>query len=91
MSRNSERKRDKIERTESQYESPADVANDETRSSEEMSKALNTWEQDARQLMTASNEGMAGSDEGLAPDDDARLWEFEGSLRLSRIRSQEHQ
>jgi hypothetical protein len=32
---------------------------------------LNTWEQDARQMMTASNEGMEGDEEGL----DERLGE----------------
>jgi hypothetical protein len=38
-------------------------------SQDEIRKALNTWEQDARQLMTASNEGMPGPEEGLDPDD----------------------
>ena len=37
--------------------------------------ALNTWEQDERQLLTASNEGMSGSDEGLRVDNDNRLGE----------------
>jgi hypothetical protein len=38
-------------------------------------KALNTWEQDERQLLTASNEGMPGSDEGLQSDAGNRLGE----------------
>ena len=37
--------------------------------------ALNTWEKDERQLLTASNEGMSGSDEGLRVDEDNRLGE----------------
>jgi hypothetical protein len=32
-------------------------------------KRRRRWEQDARQLMTASNEGMPGREEGLDPDD----------------------
>jgi len=39
------------------------------------SDALNTWEQDERQLLTASNEGMPGSDEGLQSDSGNRLGE----------------
>jgi len=38
-------------------------------------QALNTWEQDARQMLTASNEGMAGSDEGRKRDNHHRLGE----------------
>jgi hypothetical protein len=38
-------------------------------------QALSTWEQDARQMMTASNEGMAGNEEGLDQDDSHRLGE----------------
>jgi hypothetical protein len=36
---------------------------------DEKQKALNTWEQDARQLLTASSEGMTGGEEGTQPDD----------------------
>ena len=38
-------------------------------------RRLGTWEQDERQLLTASNEGMSGSDEGLQPDAGNRLGE----------------
>lgn len=31
------------------------------------------WEQDERQLLTASNEGMSGGNEGLHSNDDNRL------------------
>jgi hypothetical protein len=51
------------------FENPSDVVKDKDLSREEKKKALDTWEQDARQLLTASNEGMTGSDEGLTRDD----------------------
>ena len=51
----------------------ADIAADNKLSPDDKSKALNNWEQEARQLPTASNEGMAGSADGLEPDDPA--WE----------------
>ena len=38
-------------------------------------RALDTWEQDARQMLTASNEGMAGDQEGLDQRDSDRLGE----------------
>jgi hypothetical protein len=42
------------------FEKPSDVVRDASLSHEEKRGALNTWEQDAHQLMTASNEGMPG-------------------------------
>jgi hypothetical protein len=51
------------------FEKPSDVVGDSTLSHDEKKQALNTWEQDAVQLMTASNEGMPGREEGLDPDD----------------------
>ena len=39
----------------------------------EKKKALNTWEQDERQLLTASDEGMPGSDEGQRKKEGNRL------------------
>jgi hypothetical protein len=62
-------KHDKIDHPATHYQKPGDIPGDEALSDEEKAKALNTWEQDARQLMTASNEGMAGSDEGAQQDD----------------------
>jgi hypothetical protein len=44
---------------------------------EEKKKALNSWEQDARQQLTASSEGMAGSNEGVDPSDHPRLGEIQ--------------
>jgi len=52
---------------------PSDVVNDRKLSTDEIRKALDTWEQDTRQMMTASNEGMAGPDEGLDPEDHHQL------------------
>jgi hypothetical protein len=43
---------------------------------EEKKKALDTWEQDARQLVTASNEGMEG--EAAGPDRDVNRWPSDG-------------
>jgi hypothetical protein len=51
------------------FQKPSDVVNDTKLSDEEKKKALNTWEQNARQLMTASNEGMPGRKEGVDLDD----------------------
>ena len=59
----------KVDKPASKFETPSDVVKDKALSHEEKKKALNTWEQDARQMMTASNEGMTGCDEGLAKDD----------------------
>jgi hypothetical protein len=50
------------------FEKPSDVVKDRKLSQDEIRKALNTWEQDARQLMTASNEGMPGPEEGVATE-----------------------
>ncbi len=75
MSDNSRKPHDKLDHPETHYRKPADIAADKKLSPKEKSKALDTWEQDARQLLTASNEGMAGSAEGLEPRDHHRLGE----------------
>ena len=75
MSGNSEKRRDQVDNPETHYKKPADIAADKNLSPDEKSKALDTWEQDARQLLTASNEGMAGSAEGLDSSDHNRLGE----------------
>ena len=75
MPQESEDLRDNVDNPEAHYDKPADIPADKKLSSGEKSKALNTWEQDARQLLTASNEGMAGSAEGLKPGDNHRLGE----------------
>jgi hypothetical protein len=65
----------KVENPAVHFDKPQDVVQDKTLSTEEKKKALNNWEQDARQLLTASNEGMPGSKEGAQPDDHHRLGE----------------
>jgi hypothetical protein len=65
----------KVENPATTYDKPHDIVKDKELSHHEKKKALNTWEQDARQLMTASNEGMPGSEEGLESEDDHRLSE----------------
>jgi hypothetical protein len=55
------------------FEKPSDVVSDRSLTKGEKKEALDTWEQDARQLMTASNEGMPGREEGLDPDDHHRM------------------
>jgi hypothetical protein len=67
--------KDKVENPETHFDKPKEIVQDNALSLEEKKKALNTWEQNERQLMTASNEGMPGSDEGLHADDDNRLGE----------------
>jgi hypothetical protein len=68
-------KPDKVESRASRFESPRDICADAKLSRDEKKRALDTWEQDARQLLTASNEGMAGPEEGVNPDDHHRLGE----------------
>jgi len=55
------------------FDQPSDVVHNSSLTHQEKKDALNTWEQDARQLMTASNEGMTGREEGLEPDDHHRM------------------
>ena len=59
----------KVENPATHFNKPKDVIHDKTLSPGEKKKALNTWEQDSRQLLTASNEGMPGSEEALQLDD----------------------
>ena len=60
----SDQPKNKIVNPEAHFHKPKDVVQDGALSHQEKKKALNTWEQDERQLLTASNEGMPGSDEG---------------------------
>ena len=68
-------KNEKVESPATTYDKPHDIVKDKELSHHEKKEALNTWEQDARQLMTASNEGMNGPEEGLAARDHHRLGE----------------
>ena len=65
MAQASKSQRDKIEHPQAHYETPDDLIKDQNLSPGEKKKALNVWEQDARQWLTASNEGMSGSEEGV--------------------------
>jgi hypothetical protein len=65
----------KVENPTTHFDKPNDVVHDVTLSLDEKKKALNTWEQDARQLLTASSEGMTGGEEGAQPDGQNRLGE----------------
>jgi hypothetical protein len=59
----SEQLKNKIVNPTAHFDKPKDVVQDDALSHQEKKKAINTWEQDERQLLTASNEGMPGSDE----------------------------
>jgi hypothetical protein len=61
-------KAEKLLRPATQFNEPAEILDDAELSENEKKAALDTWEQDARQLMTASNEGMAGKREGADAD-----------------------
>ena len=65
--------KDKVVNPNAQFKKPKEVVQDKALSHEEKKKALDTWEQDERQLLTASNEGMQASDEGLQSSEDNRL------------------
>ena len=67
MPRAAQTKLDKIEHPQSHYATPDELIEDRALSFEEKLDALKIWEQDARQMLTASNEGMPGSDEGIEP------------------------
>jgi hypothetical protein len=69
----SEQLKNKIINPEEHFDKPKDVVRDAALSHQEKKKALNTWEQDERQLLTASNEGMPGSDEGQRKKEANRL------------------
>jgi hypothetical protein len=68
-------KLNKVENPKSSFDHPNDVVKDRELSPGEKQDALDTWEQDERQLLTASDEGMPGSEEGLEPKDSHRLGE----------------
>jgi len=55
------------------FRCPDDVVEYRHLTPAEKKKALDIWEQDARQLITASNEGMAAPKEGLHRDHAPKL------------------
>jgi hypothetical protein len=71
---------DKIEHPANHYDTPDDLVRDKALSHEDKKAALSTWEQDARQLLTASNEGMPANGEGIARADHNQLGQVERAL-----------
>ena len=66
---------ERIRNPRSHYDNPAAIMADKELSQGEKTQALDTWEQDARQLLTASGEGMPGPEEGENRHDAHRLGE----------------
>ena len=66
MSRALDEKAQKIHNPQAEFDKPSDVVRDSELSRTEKKKALDNLEQDARQLMTASNEGMAPENDRVA-------------------------
>lgn len=77
MPRSASSKIDKIEHPQAHYATPDQLIEDRALSLEEKRDALRIWEQDARQMLTASNEGMPGSDEGIDPSNHHMLGQVE--------------
>ena len=77
MARASKSQMDKIEHPQTHYKTPDDLIKDQSLSPKEKKKALNVWEQDARQWLTASNEGMSGSKEGVNQSNQHQLGQVE--------------
>jgi hypothetical protein len=70
-------KTDKIEHPQSHYGTPDELIEDRALSLDDKIKALKIWEQDARQMLTASGEGMPGSEEGIDPRNHNMLGQVE--------------
>jgi hypothetical protein len=70
-------KHKKVTNPATHFTRPQDILSDHDLSREEKKSALEIWEQDSRQLMTASNEGMPGKTEGLRKEDHSRLGEVQ--------------
>jgi hypothetical protein len=84
MPRATPSKIDKIEHPQSHYATPDQLIDDRDLSVEEKINALKVWEQDARQMLTASGEGMPGSDEGIDPSNHHML----GQVKRAKDRLQ---
>jgi hypothetical protein len=77
MAKHSGSNKEKVTSPATHFNRPEDVLTDHELSPTEKISALATWEQDSRQLMTASNEGMPGKSEGLRKDDHHQLGQVE--------------
>ena len=60
------RRRRRFHNPQTEFDKPSDVVKDSELSLTEKKKALENMEQDAHQLMTASNEGMAPENDHVA-------------------------
>jgi hypothetical protein len=80
-------KAERIEHPQSHYATPDELTEDSALSLDDKMKALKIWEQDARQMLTASGEGMPGSEEGLNPSDHSML----GQVKRARDKLQHSQ
>lgn len=63
----------KIENPETTFAKPFNVVKDSDLSCQQKTKALDTLEQDARELLLASSEGMTAPEEGNSPNDPNEL------------------
>src|SRR6266581_2424698 len=79
-------KMEKIQHPQTHYETPDALTKDPELSPEEKKRALDVWEQDARQMLTASNEGMPGSEEGVSNSDHSQLGQVERAKNKLRDR-----
>lgn len=70
---NSKDKIEKVEKPQKHFETPKQVVEDKALSPNEKRQALNNWEQDERQLLTASNEGMPDPAEGVQKENENHL------------------
>ena len=77
-----QRLKNKIEHQESHYRTPDNLINDQDISFEQKITALDIWEQEARQMLTASGEGMPGNEEGIDPRNHHMLGQVERAKRL---------
>lgn len=77
MAHASRSKIDKIQHPQTYYDSPDELIEDQNLSAEEKKMALEVWEQDARQMLMASNEGMPGREEGVSRGDHHQLGQVE--------------
>jgi hypothetical protein len=68
-------KADKIEHPQSHCATPDELIED--RAFPRRQNKGKIWEQDARQMLTASGEGMPGSEEGINPSDHSMLGQVE--------------
>jgi hypothetical protein len=66
MSRKTEEKDQKVHHPQAKFNKPTDIAKDPDLSEADKKKALENLEQDAHQLMTASNEGMAPAKDNVS-------------------------